>query len=185
MTETDEIRTQRLLLRAPIKADAELIAALIGVSDVALNLGRVPLPYRVSDALDWISMTAQVRADSKGYAFVIDLPGQGVIGAAGLRLLGEAFELGYWLGKPWWGAGYVTEAARALLDWAEREQDVTAFTSGHFVDNPASGRVLEKLGFEMVGVRDLFGLARGVESPAKRYVRGAPAEVSLAFGAHD
>lgn len=183
MTETDEIRTQRLVLRAPVRADAEQLAALIGLPEVALNLGTVPLPYGINNALDWIAKTA--RAPGGEHAFVIDLPGQGVIGGAGLRLIGEVFELGYWLGKPWWGAGYVTEAAAGLLDWAERALDTQAFMAGHYLDNPASGRVLEKLGFEAVGVRDLFGRARGCASPSKRYVRGAPAEAALALGAHD
>jgi len=185
VTQTDQIRTERLILRAPITSDAAAITRYISVKDVVWNLGTAPYPYHLKDAQDWITRSSAARVAGADYPFIIDLPGDGVIGCVGIRLVGEVYELGYWLGQPWWGRGYVSEAAAGLMHWAEQTLGAQAFMAGHYVDNPASGRVLEKLGFEAVGIRDLFGKARGVKAPAKRYVRGAPPEAALEFGAHD
>ena len=88
---------------------------------------------------------------------------------------------------PYWGLGYASESARALMDWARDELGAKAFGAGHFVDNPASGNVLRKLGFAPSGGQDLFSLARQGSSPAARYVWSEGATpVSLADhpGAH-
>ena len=78
----------------------------------------------------------------------------------GLRENGD-FELGYWLGKPYWGHGYATEAAQALARMALMELEVTRLIAGWFHDNPASGRVLEKLGFVPNGAEQRDCVSRG------------------------
>ncbi len=97
------------------------------------------------------------------------------------------WEIGYWYGMPYWGLGYASEAARALMDWARDQLGAKVFVAGHFADNPASGNVLRKLGFVRTGSQDLFGLARQGTSPAERYVwpEGAtPVSLTDHHGAH-
>ena len=179
------LRTQRLIMRPPLPEDALQIAERIGLKDVAWNLGRAPYPYQLSDAEDWLEKIPQGWAENSAYVLVITRPNDGVIGCVGLDAKPmDIWEIGYWLGKPWWGRGYVTEAATALMDWAEKDIGLSKFASGHFVDNPASGRVLIKLGFEPVGETEQFGRARGVKSVAVRYTKGTPPELALNIAAH-
>jgi RimJ/RimL family protein N-acetyltransferase len=103
--------------------------------------------------------------------FFVTLPGaEGtrLVGSVGLSRDGDKVELGYWIGRPYWGQGYATEAARALLSLA-KVLGHRRLVAGHFVDNPASGRVLRKLGFCPTGVvRKRFSLGRGHEAPAQQ-----------------
>jgi RimJ/RimL family protein N-acetyltransferase len=109
----------------------------------------------------------------------------GLVGACGVSRIGDpseaTWELGYWFGVPYWGLGYASEAAQAVMAWARDQLGALVFGAGHFVDNPASGAVLRKLGFVPTGPAELFGLARQCVSPCDRYVwpEGA-APVSLA-----
>lgn len=179
------LRTQRLTLRPPLPEDVSQIAERIGVKDVAWNLGRAPYPYQVSDAEEWIERIPQGWVLDTGYILVLTRPSEGVIGCVGLdRKPMDIWEVGYWLGKPWWGRGYITEAATALMEWAERDMGIEQFASGHFADNPASGRVLMKLGFEPVGETELFGRARGKKSLAVRYAKGTDPDLALRLAAH-
>ncbi|MEM9054514.1 MAG: GNAT family N-acetyltransferase [Pseudomonadota bacterium] len=180
-----EIRTERLHLRPPEAPDAEQITEHISPKDVLWHLGRAPYPYQLKDAEGWIARSAKDRAAGTEFAFVITTARDGVIGSTGFnRAVGEIWEIGYWLGQAYWGQGIVTEAASALLDWGRAEFGIQQFVAGHFKDNPASGRVLEKLGFARVGERDMFSKARGGKSPAIRYSLGAPADAALHSGAH-
>ncbi len=185
MSEPYQIKTERLLLRAPEPADAAQITERISEEDVLRNLGRAPNPYQLQDAENWISKSAKDRAASTEYAFVITTARDGVIGSTGFnRAIGEVWEVGYWLGKPFWGQGIVTEAANALIEWGQSEFGINQFAAGHFTDNPASGRVLEKLGFEPVGERLMFSKARDGKHPATRYSLGAPADAALRAASH-
>lgn len=180
MTSCITLKTERLILRSPEAGDAKHIVERIGLRDVAWNLGRAPYPYALLDAQNWLQTVSKNWADDAAYVFAITHGQDGMIGCVGLdRHEDNIWEIGYWLGKPWWNKGFVSEASHAVLSWAETDRQITQFMSGHFVDNPASGKVLEKLGFRPVGVIDFYGKARGGMHPAKRYVRGAPAEVAL------
>ncbi|MFN3388318.1 MAG: GNAT family N-acetyltransferase, partial [Allosphingosinicella sp.] len=97
------------------------------------------------------------------------------IGVVGLVPGGEEAELGYWLGRPWWGRGYATEACAALVSHAFGPLALRALVSGCFSDNPASAAVLRKLGFAQTGEGTLFCLAEGRELPflQMRLERGA------------
>ena len=179
------LRTERLLLRPPLPQDAPQIAARIGDRDVAWNLGRAPYPYQVSDAEEWLERIPKGWAEDTAYVLLLTRPEEGVMGCIGLDLKPmNVWEIGYWIAKPWWGQGYITEAAQAVMAWAEDTMSIRQFASGHFVDNPASGRVLEKLGFTAVGEVDLYGRARGKKSRAIRYAKGTDPDLALRLAAH-
>jgi RimJ/RimL family protein N-acetyltransferase len=131
------LKTRRLVLRAPRLEDAKQVAALANDRRVAENTADTPHPYRVNDATQWISAASQPGD------FVITIGGE-VIGACGL----EGAKLGYWIGVPFWGCGYATEAARCLIDHAFDGLGYMVLTASARISNPASRRVLEKCGFE-------------------------------------
>jgi len=179
------LKTERLLLRPPFIEDAAAIAAHLNQKDISWNLGRVPHPYTVAEAETWLQDVPEKWQNDTSYVMVMTLPGDDVIGCVSMRLLPmDVWELGYWLGKSWWGNGYTTEAAKAMLDWAERDLSISRFSSGHFIDNQASGRTLLKLGFTPVGETELFGLARGGKSPCIRYTKGTEPDLALKLVVH-
>lgn len=175
-----EFKSERFLMRPPESKDARQIACCVNHVGVARNLARLPHPYSVADAEDWIAYADKARAQGTEYAFVITHEEAGVIGSVGFnRATGDAWEIGYWVDPAVHGKGVATEAAGALLEWGAREFGVTRFIAGHFQDNPASGRVLEKLGFERVGEKQLYSAARGGRHPAWRYALGATPDVAM------
>lgn len=140
-----ELKTDRLTLRPLQKGDAEPIARLAGDWDVATMTERIPYPLEGGAAMDW------VQAVKNEVIFSMDLNGE-FIGCAGMAPKDDGnTELGYWVGKPWWGKGYATEAGLSVVRYGFLELGVPCLISGHFEDNPASGRVLRKLGFEPTG----------------------------------
>lgn len=169
-----QIRTQRLTLRPFAESDARRVAWLAGEYDVAKMCGRVPHPYTMASAFDFIGMIARGRAAGSEFAFAVAAPIDGIVGACGVSRSGDensrTWEIGYWFGMPYWGLGYASEAARGVMDWARDRLAAESFVAGHFTDNPASGNVLRKLGFVPAGEQELFGLARQCTSPAQRYV---------------
>ena len=140
------MKTSRLILRSLETRDADQIALLAGDFEVASKTGRIPYPYSREAALQWLT-----GLDEGERVYCIEFAGA-LTGLCGytLRADGSA-EIGYWLGKPYWGRGFATEAVRALMDFGFTKGGVKRFTSGHFTDNPASGRVLTKLGFKKTG----------------------------------
>jgi RimJ/RimL family protein N-acetyltransferase len=142
------LETERLILRAPRFEDAKRVAALANDRRVAENTARIPHPYSLADAKDWIGSANRTAGEA---SFLIDAGGE-VIGACGLEWRNGVPEIGYWLGAPFWGNGYATEAVRALIDHAFGEGCYPALHAGARVSNPASRRVLEKCGFQWTGV---------------------------------
>jgi RimJ/RimL family protein N-acetyltransferase len=143
------LETERLILRAPRAEDSVAVATLINDRRVAENLARVPHPYTLTDAEAFIAR-AQSREEP---SFFVTLRDGTIVGGCGLgRLRGDIPDIGYWYGVPYWGRGYATEAARALLDHAFGELGNALLHAGARVSNPASRRVLEKCGFEWTGV---------------------------------
>jgi ribosomal-protein-alanine N-acetyltransferase len=160
------LRTQRLLLRVPEPSDAARIGLLAGDYDVASMTGTIPHPYTEAMAADWIG---GLHAGEEGVAYAIDLAGA-LIGCVGYRAFDKAHgEMGYWIGKPFWGMGYATEAAAALILHAFQTEGFAYITVGHFKENPASARVIAKLGFEPSGevLRDCA--ARGAKARCLTY----------------
>lgn len=178
----ETITTDRLVLRQFTLADASRVCELIGKYDVAKMLSRCPHPYTMEDALGWLSSHAARWAEGTDFHFAITTPADGLIGCIGLHVTTTAeekalggFKVGYWLGKPYWGLGYATEAGRALLAAFDADLGPQPLVSGYFTENPQSGRVLEKLGFHYVGQPSpLFCVARGHEVPQRSMLRPAP-----------
>jgi RimJ/RimL family protein N-acetyltransferase len=160
------IRSERLFLRPGWPEEWEDLLALIDDEDVVRNLARAPWPYTADDARAF----AARQPDRMLPNFFVTLPGgEGarLVGSVGLSLDDDGeTQLGYWIGRPFWGQGYATEAARAVLKLA-KVLGHKRLVASHFIDNPASGRVLRKLGFSPTGVvRSRFSLGRGSEAPA-------------------
>ncbi len=157
------IRSERLFLRPAWPEDWEELLERIADEAVVKNLARVPWPYSAEDAPGFVGK-AQDRTLPH---FVITLPTSAeparMIGGIGLGESDGEIELGYWLARDFWGKGYATEATRAVISLA-RTLGHRTLVSGHFVDNPASGRVLRKNGFRPTGrMRNRFCLARRSE----------------------
>lgn len=175
------LETKRLALRAPQLEDAKTVAMLANDRRIAENTARIPHPYNVSDAEGFISGVNKAGGE---VAFLITLRDETIIGACGVATLEDAPEVGYWLGAPYWGQGYATEALHAVIDYAFADLDHAALHAGARVTNPASRRVLEKCGFQWTGVGlyrirainssapiDRFRLERGIWSALKGWGR--------------
>jgi ribosomal-protein-alanine N-acetyltransferase len=133
------LESERLILRPPGPADIQSISVWLGDYDVARMTSRVPHPYCEGDAEAFI-------AAAQPHRFVIQRKKDGIfMGMAGLHAE-DGYEFGYWLGKPFWGFGFATEAARRLVCFAFEALGLEAVHAGWFYDNPASGHVLTKLG---------------------------------------
>ena len=157
-----KLETARLKLRPPELKDMQAILPLIGDYDVAKNLANAPHPYEAQHWADFIARTTEGRARGTGFAFLIVRKTDCVpMGMCGVHLKDSGFELGYWLGKPYWGEGFATEAARRVCAFALFELKSEWLSAGWFADNPASGRVLEKLGFAAAGTDLRDSKARG------------------------
>jgi RimJ/RimL family protein N-acetyltransferase len=172
------LKTGRLVLRAPRIEDAKIVAQLANDRRIAENTLRIPHPYKLADA------EAFIASVNKGgeIAFLITCEGE-PIGACGLdQVDGPAADLGCWVGAPFWGNGYATEAVRAVIDHAFADLGHEALQAGARVTNPASRRVLEKCGFQWTGVGlyriraikssapiDRFRLDRGIWASLKSW----------------
>jgi RimJ/RimL family protein N-acetyltransferase len=165
------ISTERLQLRRPALADAPAIAKLADDFAVSGNTTRMPFPYRPADARAFIAL-ARGLDPREQITFAIEHRDAGVIGALGFhRGGGPAPELGYWLGRPYWGKGLATEAVRGALRWAQADWSRRLILAGHFSDNDASGRVLIKTGFLYTGeVQRRFSRARSAEAATRMMV---------------
>lgn len=143
------LETKRLALRAARLEDAKVVAALANDRRIAENTARIPYPYKLADAEQFIA-----GANKKGEAaYLITLRDGTIIGACGLMFhYDDTPEIGYWLGVPYWNKGYATEALHALIDYAFTDLTHDAVQAGARVTNPASRRVLEKCGFQWTGV---------------------------------
>lgn len=142
-------RTPRLLLRPGWKEDASALTHAIGDFAVVGRLARVPWPYRIEDAEAFLALDHGPLPNFLIFARTHGAPR--LVGGIGLAAADAGVELGYWISRPYWGLGFATEAGRAVVDLADKGLRLPRLVSGHFADNPASGRVLRKLGFEPTG----------------------------------
>ncbi|WP_095011482.1 GNAT family N-acetyltransferase [Tsuneonella mangrovi] len=165
-------RSERLFLRPAWPEDWQAVFAGIADEGVVKNLARAPWPYEPDHARAFVSR----EHDPYYPTFLMVLPDANraqPIGCIGIHDRDGETELGYWLARPWWGRGLATEAARAVCDIASAIGHKRLIAS-HFVDNPASGRVLRKAGFRPTGiVRPHVSLGRGGDAPAVELVREA------------
>jgi len=164
------LRTERLLLRPGWSQDAPALFEAIADERIVRNLATAPWPYELGNAESFL---AAERKASEPSLLIFRREGGApeLIGGIGFgrRPTGEV-EFGYWLRRRWWGRGYATEAGRALLAAARHSLRVKRLDAGHFIDNPASGRVLEKLGFRPTGViAPRFSAGRGEAAPCRLF----------------
>ena len=165
------IATPRLKLRRPEARDVGAIARLAGDYAIASMTTVMPHPYEEADAQRFVALVgAQDRAQQN--TFVIEHEDDGVIGAVGFHRSGPTpLEMGYWIGRPYWGRGYATEASKAALDWARDDWRQKLVIAGHFADNPASANVLIKTGFLYTGeVQRRHSRARGQIAPTRMMI---------------
>jgi [ribosomal protein S5]-alanine N-acetyltransferase len=148
------LETERLVLRPFALSDAPRVQLLAGDRAVAATTKVIPHPYEDGMAEAWIGLHQERfdRGEDTVFAIVLKASGE-LIGAIGLvlKLEQEKAELGYWIGKPFWGRGYCTEAGRAVLRYAFTELRLHRVHAYHFSNNPASGRVMQKLGMRHEG----------------------------------
>lgn len=164
-------RTPRLTLRPGWPEDAIPLTRAIAHESVVTKLARAPWPYVLGDAQMFL---AQQRGPEVANFLVFDNPDGAprLVGGIGIDMAGddEAPELGYWFTPDAWGRGYATEAGRAVVDIARHALGLKRLVGGHFLDNPASGRVLEKLCFKPTGrIVPRFNRARGETLPSAVY----------------
>ncbi len=143
------VRTDRLILRPPTLEDVADVVTLAGDPAVALATGDIPHPLTEAPIRAWIETVHRTHADGTGVVLVVtEADGGAVAGTVALvwrRHWPEA-EMGYWIGQPFWGRGYATEAVRAVVDLGFETFDLTTVFSSTRGDNTASQRVLEKVG---------------------------------------
>lgn len=160
-------RTPRLLLRPGFPEDAPALAAAMSDRAIARNLAVVPWPYTLRDAEAFLASPRDPVLPSFLIFERTDAAPR-LIGSCGLgRRPSGAVEMGYWVGRAFWGRGFASEACAALIEIA-RTLGLSRLEASHFIDNPASARVLDKLGFESVGIiAPRLSCARGEEVPAR------------------
>jgi len=149
------LRTDRLMLRGYEPHDIPALLPLIGTREVATTTLRIPHPYSESDAHDFLRMAEDHLATGRGLHLGIFLRENGALcGGVGLTINNDhrRAELGYWLGVPYWGKGYATEAAKALVDYGFETLNLHRIFAGHFAGNSASANVLKKIGMRHEGI---------------------------------
>jgi RimJ/RimL family protein N-acetyltransferase len=163
-------RTERLLLRPGWAEDAPALFRAIADEGIVRNLASPPWPYTLADAEAFLA-TDRSESDACFLVFRRTRGAPELIGTAGIgrRPDGE-MELGYWIARPHWGLGYATEAAGAVVAIARDGLRLPGLTAGHFLDNPASGRVLQKLGFRPTGqVHPRYSAGRRTAAPCRLF----------------
>jgi ribosomal-protein-alanine N-acetyltransferase len=148
------LNTARLLLRPFTLADAPDVQRYVSDRDIAAMTLSIPHPYPDGGAEKWIETHAAKYADGQRVSFaIIERASRALAGAIGLHLErahGRA-ELGYWIAKPFWGRGYATEAGRAMLRFGFEVLGLNKIHAAVFIKNPASDRVIRKLGMKWEG----------------------------------
>lgn len=147
------LETRRLILRPMQRSDVSAIVALAGDEAVATKTASIPYPLTIREAEGWLDRHLR-SGGGRELVFAIEhKEDQTFLGAIGLMIprAREPAPMGYWLGRPFWNRGYMTEAIRRLLHHAFDELDVTAVRAAAYPDNPASMRVQEKVGMTFVG----------------------------------
>ncbi|TYC49336.1 GNAT family N-acetyltransferase [Rhodobacterales bacterium] len=165
-----EIQTDRLTLRQPRLEDLDRCAELLGDYEVSKMLSRVPYPYDRDQGRDSLAKAMQGWDDPENadsLTFQINHQGE-MIGSLVFKKLQETPEIGYWLGRPYWGKGFMSEAARAALVWLFQNTAHPRVACEAMTDNPGSRMVAQKLGFEEVGDVSCASLSRGASIPALR-----------------
>jgi RimJ/RimL family protein N-acetyltransferase len=171
-------RTKRLVLRPGWQEDASALAQAIGDEAIVRNLARVPWPYGETEAAAYLAAEKDPRLPTF-LAFSRTLGAPRLVGGCGIaRNESGELELGYWIARPYWGLGFATEAARGVMRIA-RAAGLSGIVAGHFLDNPASGNVLRKIGFRPTGrVMQRYSVGRGTDVACAEFEQGEEAPMS-------
>ncbi|GAA0780294.1 N-acetyltransferase [Roseibium denhamense] len=162
--------TDRLVLRIPRLSDLETCARLLGDYEVAKMLARVAYPYDMEAGKAYLANAVKNWGDVRiapELAFHIDREGE-MIGCIGFKKLQETPELGYWLGRPFWGMGYMHEALPAAINWVFENTSHDLIAAEAMTENPASLKVMDRIGFRTVGEVGCASAAREATLPAIR-----------------
>jgi [ribosomal protein S5]-alanine N-acetyltransferase len=166
------LTTARLILRPFTLADAPDVERHVSMREIAEMTLSIPHPYPEGDAAGWIGTRAASYAEGQNVNFAITLRDGGtLVGSIGLVAEPEHHraELGYWIGKAYWGRGYATEAAEAVVGFGFETLGLNKIHAAHFIKNPSSGRVLEKLGMTYEGCLREHDYKWGVYEDIKVY----------------
>jgi RimJ/RimL family protein N-acetyltransferase len=153
MTPQPTITTERLILRPCVAADADAVQRLVSDIEIARNTLTIPHPYPEGGAMEWIARHAERLEKDEEIAFGIVARDSGeLVGVIGLvPKKHDRAEVGYWIGVPYWGRGYATEAVRAMIGYGFEELGLNRIEAAHFSRNPASGQVMKKAGMSHEG----------------------------------
>jgi RimJ/RimL family protein N-acetyltransferase len=141
--------TERLLLRPSWSEDAAVLHNAIADQGILRNLANAPWPYALDDAREFVALPQSDLLPSASL-WTRDGRTPKLVGGCGLAERNGEVELGYWIARPFWGRGFATEAGKALVS-AATAIGHKKLVASHFIDNPASGQVLRKLGFQPTG----------------------------------
>jgi RimJ/RimL family protein N-acetyltransferase len=154
MTAHQELRTARLLLRSLEREDVPALVRMAGAKEIAATTLNIPHPYAEADALTFLAKANEDFRAGRSASFGISIPpGRELCGGVGLTLADahKHAELGYWIGVPFWGKGYATEAAAAVVEFGFGTLRLNRIFAHHFAGNAGSQRVLEKIGMRHEG----------------------------------
>ena len=148
------LQTKRLLLRPYASTDAPTVQRLAGDREVAATAMNIPHPYEDGVAEAWIETRAPKWEAREALVLAVTSEADGLLGTMSLQLAlaHRRAELGYWIGVPFWNRGYATEAAGAIVTYGFDELGLNRIEAHHFTRNPASGRVMEKVGMTREGI---------------------------------
>ncbi|MEX1152922.1 GNAT family N-acetyltransferase [Parvibaculum sp.] len=155
--------TARLRLRQFLANDAERMHEIKSNWNVIKMLRLAPYPSTLENCREWIAQISDEWKRGEAYRFAVDHQNT-MIGCVDIDELREGHgELGYWFDQASWGRGFASEAAEATVALAFKELGLALIESGHASDNPASGHILEKLGFQRTGKITIWSNPRGAE----------------------
>jgi RimJ/RimL family protein N-acetyltransferase len=165
---TPVLETSRLILRAPSLDEAAAIALLANNRKIAEMTALLPHPYDIEDATRWIT---SLPTETGNWNFGIFAKNSGnLVGVCGYgKRQDRGPEISYWIGEPFWGYGYATEAMRAVIDHLFSITALDEIAAGCRVTNVASRRVLEKCGFQWTGAALFRVRALGASVPADQF----------------
>jgi RimJ/RimL family protein N-acetyltransferase len=148
------IKTERLTLRPYMMADAPAVQRIVSDRELASTTLSIPHPYPEDGAVEWLKSIEPNWSNGSGAVYAITLTSTGeLVGSIDLRIKPEHrhAEIGYIIAREYWGNGYVTEAAMAMLRLGFETLNLNRIYAHHMTHNPASGRVMRKIGMRYEG----------------------------------